>query len=109
MLTLTLILQSSVALAAALVAVFAFRRRSAALRHFVLASGVAAVIAAAAFARVAPAWEVVVPPAAVQAVTPVALPLPSAGAAAVASDAAAPERAPVPLVYRRKRNAPKKG
>jgi len=96
MLTLTLILQSSVALAAALVAVFAFRRRSAALRHFVLASGVAAVIAAAAFARVAPAWEVVVPPAAVQAVTPVALPLPSAGAAAVASDAAAPERAPVP-------------
>lgn len=57
----TLMLQASVALAAALAAAFAFRRRSAALRHFVLASGVVAVLAAVVFARVAPAWEVTLP------------------------------------------------
>jgi TonB family protein len=57
----TLMLQASVALAAALAAAFAFRRRSAALRHFVLASGVVAVLAAVAVARVAPAWEVTLP------------------------------------------------
>jgi hypothetical protein len=56
-----LVLQSSVVLAVALAAAFAFRRRSAALRHFVLASGVVAVIAAAALARVTPAWEITVP------------------------------------------------
>ena len=57
----TLMLQASVVLAAALAAAFAFRRRSAALRHFVLASGVVAVLGAVAVARVAPAWEVTVP------------------------------------------------
>ena len=56
-----LVLQSSVVLAVALAAAFAFRRRSAALRHFILASGVVAVIAAAALARVTPAWEITVP------------------------------------------------
>jgi TonB family protein len=61
MLLVTLVLQASIALAAALAAAFAFRRRSAALRHFLLASGVAVVLAAAAFARVAPAWEISVP------------------------------------------------
>ena len=60
----TLVLQASVALAAALAAAFAFRRRSAALRHFVLASGVVAVLAAIAVARVAPVWEITVPAAA---------------------------------------------
>src|SRR6185436_11307447 len=58
-----LVLQASVVLAAALAASFALRRRSAALRHFVLAAGVAAVLAAAAFARVLPAWEITMPPA----------------------------------------------
>jgi TonB family protein len=57
----TLMLQASVVLAAALAAAFMFRRRSAALRHFVLASGVVAVLGAVAVARVAPAWEVAVP------------------------------------------------
>ena len=57
----TLVLQASVALAAALAGVFAFRRRSASLRHFVLASGVMAVIAAAPLARVTPAWEIQIP------------------------------------------------
>jgi len=57
-----LVLQSSVVLVVTLAASLAFRRRSAALRHFILASGVAAVIAAAAFARVTPAWEITVAP-----------------------------------------------
>ena len=61
MLLTTIVLQASVALAAALGAAFAFRRRSAALRHFVLASGVVAVLMAAVAARVAPAWEITVP------------------------------------------------
>jgi TonB family protein len=64
MMVATLVLQASVALAVALAAAFAFRRRSAALRHFVLASGIAAVLAAVAVARVAPAWEITVPAAA---------------------------------------------
>lgn len=96
MFTATLILQSSAALAASLVAAFAFRRRSAALRHFVLTSGVAAVIAAAAFARVAPAWHVVVPPAAAQAVTPALSVVPSNADPTVTSDAVAPVRASGP-------------
>jgi TonB family protein len=56
-----LVVQASVALAAALAAALAFRRRSAALRHFLLASGVGVAVAAVALARVTPAWEVVVP------------------------------------------------
>jgi TonB family protein len=53
-----IVVQASVALAAALAGAFAFRRRSAALRHFVLASGVVAVFATVMLARVAPAWEI---------------------------------------------------
>ena len=61
MLLVTLVLQASVALAAALAGAFAFRRRSAALRHFLLASGVVVALAAVALPRVAPAWEIDVP------------------------------------------------
>jgi TonB family protein len=61
----TLVLQASLALAVALAAAWAFRRRSAALRHFVLASGVMAALAAGAVTRVAPAWEITVPASAV--------------------------------------------
>jgi len=57
----TLVVQATVALAVALAGAMAFRRRSAALRHFVLAAGVAAVLAAAVFARVLPAWEIAAP------------------------------------------------
>jgi TonB family protein len=57
----TLVVQASVALAVALAAAFVFRRRSAALRHFLLASGVAVSLAAAVVPRVAPAWEISVP------------------------------------------------
>jgi TonB family protein len=64
MLLATVVLQASAALAAALGAAFVFRRRSAALRHCVLASGVVAVLTAAVAARVAPAWEITVPAAA---------------------------------------------
>ena len=85
----TLMLQASVALAASLAAAFAFRRRSAALRHFVLASGVVAVFAAVAFARIAPAWEIEVPAAvavvSVEAGETAALDAPPAVAASPAS------------------------
>jgi TonB family protein len=57
----TLVVQASVALAAALAGTFAFRRRSAALRHFLLASGVVAALAVVLLARVVPAWEIRVP------------------------------------------------
>lgn len=62
MVSITLVLQSSVVLALALAAAFGFRRRSAALRHFVLASGVVIVIVAAVFARVTPTVEITVRP-----------------------------------------------
>jgi TonB family protein len=61
-----LVLQSSVALAVALAAAFGFRRRSAALRHFVLASGVAAVLVVAVLPRVTPAWQITLPAAAIE-------------------------------------------
>jgi TonB family protein len=61
MLLATIVLQASAALAAALGAAFVLRRRSAALRHWVLASGVVAVLIGAVAARVAPAWEITVP------------------------------------------------
>jgi len=57
----TLVLQASVSLAAALAGAFAFRRRSASLRHFVLASGVMAVLGAIVLARVLPSWEIQLP------------------------------------------------
>jgi len=58
----TLVLQSSAVLAIALAAAFGLRRRSAALRHFVLASSVVIVIAAAVFARITPTVEIAVRP-----------------------------------------------
>ena len=75
MLLVAIVLQASAALGAALGAAFVFRRRSAALRHSVLASGVVAVLMAAVAARVAPAWEITVP--AEPAPTAIAAPAPS--------------------------------
>jgi TonB family protein len=66
----TLVLQASVALAAALAGAFAFRRRSASLRHFVLASGVMAVLGVALLAHVLPAWEIHAPAIAVTTTLP---------------------------------------
>jgi TonB family protein len=64
-----LVLQSSVVLAVALAVASGFRRRSAALRHFVLAAGVAAVIAGAALPRVTPEWQIAVPSGALEGAT----------------------------------------
>ena len=59
--TAAILVQASVALAAALAGALAFHRRSAALRHCILASGVAVAVVAVALARVTPSWEIVVP------------------------------------------------
>jgi TonB family protein len=92
----TIVLQASVALAVALAAALAFRRRSAALRHFVLASGVVAVLAAVALARVAPAWEVTVP--AVERLSPTiaALATEPAGAVTLPAPSSLPSGASLP-------------
>jgi len=71
MLPATLVLQSSAVLAIALAAAFGLRRRSAALRHFVLASGVVVVSVAAVFARITPTVEITVRPAVYEAIFPV--------------------------------------
>jgi len=97
MIVATLVLQASVALAVALAGALAFHRRSAALRHFVLASGVLAVLASAVLVRVAPAWEIAVPAAADLPVSVAGLDAVPPAAISGPSSAASGETPPVPL------------
>jgi TonB family protein len=94
MLLVTLVLQASVALAAALAGAFGFRRRSAALRHFLLASGVIVALAAAALPRVAPAWEISMPAASVLTAPVASSEAPFAGSSAASSSAVVASSAP---------------
>jgi TonB family protein len=57
-----LVLRATAALAAALAIVYCYRHRSAALRHFVLAAGVATAGVSLPLASVMPAWEIAAPP-----------------------------------------------
>jgi len=95
MLPATLVLQSSAVLAIALAAAFGLRRRSAALRHFVLASGVVVVSVAAVFARITPTVEITVRPAVYEAIFPVESVSDSNGTP-IATPPALPADAPTP-------------
>ena len=95
MLPATLVLQSSAVLAIALAAAFGLRRRSAALRHFVLASGVVVVSVAAVFARITPTVEITVRPAVYEAIFPVESVSDSNGTP-IATSPALPADAPTP-------------
>jgi len=97
MLPATLVLQSSAVLAIALAAAFGLRRRSAALRHFVLASGVVVVSVAAVFARITPTVEITVRPAVYEAIFPVESVSDSNGTP-IATPPALPADAPTPSV-----------
>ena len=97
MIVATLVLQASVALAVALAGALAFHRRSAALRHFVLASGVLAVLASVVLVRVAPAWEIAVPPAADPPVSVARMDTAPPAGVSGPSSAASSETPPVPL------------